>query len=53
MVEEAVAYAEDLAASYSATSPAIIKGQVQRDQRVDFDAAFEESRLLLPGSVPP
>jgi enoyl-CoA hydratase/carnithine racemase len=47
LVDQALAYAEDLARNCSPTSMAIIKRQVNTHLDVSFEAAFEESHQLL------
>jgi enoyl-CoA hydratase/carnithine racemase len=47
VVEDAVAYAADLAATSSPTSMAIMKEQIRHAIGTDFDASFEEAGRLI------
>jgi enoyl-CoA hydratase/carnithine racemase len=50
LLDETVAYAQDLAANCSPTSIAVIKDQVRRDLGQPFEAAVEESDQLVTES---
>jgi enoyl-CoA hydratase/carnithine racemase len=47
LLDQAVAYAEDIAANCSPTSMAVVKEQVRRDLGRTFEAAVEESDRLV------
>jgi enoyl-CoA hydratase/carnithine racemase len=47
LLDEAVAYAEDLATNCSPTSMAVIKAQVRRDLDQPFEAATQDSERLV------
>jgi len=50
LLDEALAYATDLAESCSPTSMMVMKGQLQRHLEVDFSAALADSERLLEES---
>ena len=51
LLDEALAYARDIAKNCAPASVAVMKGQLLRHQNVDVEAALEESNALMRKSI--